>query len=232
MSGLAKDPFMARILLVEDEDKVRRSLQKGLAEEGYEVVPASNGEEGFYLASTQHFDCLILDLMLPGRDGLQILKDLRAAGGRTPVIILTARGSVEDRVRGLDGGADDYLAKPFAVAELLARIRVCLRRGPPNGNVLLRVGELELDCVHRNVALAGRVVELTAREFELLEYLFRHKNEIVTRDMIARDVWKEPTGSMTNVIEVYVNYLRKKLEEPSGRRFIHTVRGLGYSLRE
>ena len=223
---------MARILLVEDEDKVRRGLERGLAEEDYEVVAAANGEEGFFLAATQHYDSLVLDLMLPGRDGLQIRHGLRAAGRRTPVIILTARGAVEDRVRGLDAGADDYLPKPFAFAELLARVRACLRRGPAPADLFLRAGDLELDCVRRRAVRGGEEVELTAREFELLEYLLRHKNQVVTRDMIARDVWKEPTGSMTNVIDVYVNYLRKKVERPGERRAIHTVRGVGYTLRE
>ena len=223
---------MSRILLVEDEDKVRRSLHKGLVEEGYDVVAVANGEEGFFQAKTQHFDCVLLDWMLPGRSGLEVLQALRSSGSRIPIIILTARDEIEDRVLGLDHGADDYLPKPFAFAELLARIRVCLRRGPSPVEMVLRAGDIELDCLHRCLSLAGEAIELTAREFELLEYLLRHKNQVVAREMIARDVWKEPEGGMTNVIEVYINYLRKKLEKAGGRKYILTVRGVGYSLRE
>ncbi|OHB82006.1 MAG: DNA-binding response regulator [Planctomycetes bacterium RBG_16_64_10] len=219
---------MARLLLVEDEAKVRRSLQKGLEEEGYEVVAVDNGNDGRHQASTQPFDCLILDLMLPGRDGLEILQRVRAAGRQTPTIILTARGAIEDRVRGLDAGADDYLPKPFAFAELLARIRVCLRRGSTLAETVLRAGDLSLDCIHRRVVQADKEIDLTAREFELLEYLMKHRGEVVTREMIARDVWREPPGTMTNVIDVYINYVRKKLERAGNARLIHTIRGIGY----
>ena len=218
---------MPRILIVEDETKVRQSLQKGLEEEGYEVVTAEDGHRGLELAMRGSFDCLILDLMLPGRDGLEILQALRRSGDRTATIILTARGAVEDRVRGLDSGADDYLAKPFAFAELLARIRACLRRGAAPETVL-RAGELALDCIHRRVVQGTEEIELTAREFELLEYLMRKRGEVVTREMIARDVWREPPATMTNVIDVYINYLRKKLERAGRPRWIHTVRGIGY----
>jgi DNA-binding response OmpR family regulator len=219
---------VSRILLVEDEAKVRRSLQRGLEEEGYEVVAVDNGEDGYRLASDERFDCVVLDLMLPGRDGLEILRELRKGGNRTPTMILTARGTVDDRVRGLDCGADDYLPKPFAFAELLARIRALLRRGSVSTETILRAGDLVLDCIHRRVAHREEIVELTAREFELLEYLMRRSGEVVTRDMIARDVWREPVGNMTNVIEVYVNYLRRKLERSGQARLIHTVRGVGY----
>jgi DNA-binding response OmpR family regulator len=219
---------MARLLLVEDEAKVRRSLQKGLEEEGYEIVAVDNGDDGLRAATTGPFDCLILDLMLPGRDGLEILQQVREAGNTTPTIILTARGTIDDRVRGLDCGADDYLPKPFAFAELLARIRALLRRRAISKDAVLRTGDLTLDCIHRRVARGEEVIELTAREFELLEYLMRRRGQVVTRDMIARDVWREPAGSMTNVIEVYVNYLRKKLERSGQARLIHTVRGVGY----
>jgi DNA-binding response OmpR family regulator len=219
---------MVRILLVEDETKVRRSLQRGLEEEGYEVVAVDNGEDGYRQASTQRFDCLVLDLMLPGRGGLEVLRALREAGNRTPTMILTARGTIGDRVRGLDCGADDYLPKPFAFAELLARIRALLRRGAISTETVLRAGDLVLDCIHRRVAQGEQVIELTAREFELLEYLMRRSGEVVTRDMIARDVWREPAGSMTNVIDVYINYLRTKLERSGRARLIQTVRGVGY----
>jgi DNA-binding response OmpR family regulator len=219
---------MARILLVEDETKVRRSLQKGLEEEGYEVVAVDNGEDGYRRASTERFDCMVLDLMLPGRNGLEILRDLRGASNRTPTIILTARGTIDDRVLGLDCGADDYLPKPFAFVELLARIRALLRRGAISTETVLRAGDLVLDCIHRYVSQGEQVIELTAREFELLEYLMRRTGEVVTRDMIARDVWREPTGSMTNVIDVYINYLRTKLERSGRARLVQTVRGVGY----
>jgi DNA-binding response OmpR family regulator len=220
-----------RVLVVEDERKVLRSLERGLQTEGYEVVCAADGEEGFELAATQRFDCLVLDLMLPGRDGLQVLADLRRRGSALPVLILTARDTVEDRVTGLDGGADDYLVKPFAFAELLARLRVLLRRGK-EPEIILRADDLEMDLVRRRVARAGAPVSLTQREFELLEYLLRHKNATVTRDMLGRDVWKEPGHALTNVIDVFVTHLRRKIQGAGQRPLIHTVRGLGYSLRE
>jgi two-component system, OmpR family, copper resistance phosphate regulon response regulator CusR len=220
-----------RVLVVEDERKVLRSLERGLQAEGYEVVCAADGEEGFELAATQPFDCLVLDLMLPGRDGLQVLADLRRRGSGLPVLILTARDAVEDRVTGLDGGADDYLVKPFAFAELLARLRVLLRRGK-EPEIILRADDLEMDLVRRRVVRAGAEVSLTQREFELLEYLLRHKNATVTRDMLGRDVWKEPGYALTNVIDVFVTHLRRKIQGAGQRPLIHTVRGLGYSLRE
>jgi DNA-binding response OmpR family regulator len=219
---------VTRLLLVEDEAKVRRSLQKGLEEEGYEVVAVDNGHDGLHQATTQQFDCLVLDLMLPGRDGLEILQELRGAGRQTPTIIVTARGAIDDRVRGLDAGADDYLPKPFAFAELLARIRACLRRGSEQTETVLRAGDLSLDCIHRRVVQADKEIDLTAREFELLEYLMKHRGEVVTREMIARDVWREPPGTMTNVIDVYINYVRKKLERAGNPRRIHTIRRVGY----
>jgi DNA-binding response OmpR family regulator len=220
-----------RVLVVEDERKVLRSLERGLQAEGYEVACAADGEEGFRLAATQPFDCLVLDLMLPGRDGLQVLADLRRRGSALPVLVLTARDTVEDRVTGLDGGADDYLVKPFAFAELLARLRVLLRRGK-EPEIILRADDLEMDLVRRRVARAGAEVSLTQREFELLEYLLRHKNTTVTRDMLGRDVWKEPGYALTNVIDVFVTHLRRKIQGAGQRPLIHTVRGLGYSLRE
>lgn len=223
---------MARILVVEDEDKLRRAIQRGLEEQGYEVVAVEGGDEGLTQARAEGFDCLILDLMIPGRDGLQVLHDLRAAGIATPTLILTARGTVEDRVRGLDEGADDYLAKPFAWAELLARVRACLRRVPVPAGLVLKAGGLELDCVHHLLMRGETQIELTPREFELLEYLMRHPGEVVTRDQLAREVWKDPDAGLTNVIDVYVNYVRKKLEKAGEPRLIHTVRGAGYCLRE
>jgi DNA-binding response OmpR family regulator len=223
---------MPRILVVEDEHKVLRGLQRGLEQEGYEVVAAANGDAGSELALTQPFDCLILDRMLPGRDGLEVLADLRRVGKTTPVLILTARDAVDDRVAGLDAGADDYLVKPFAFAELLARLRVLLRRGQVERETVLRLADLEMDLLARRVSRAGVEVDLTQREFEVLEYLLRHKNAVVTRDMLGREVWKEPEYALTNVIDVYINLLRRKVERADLPPLIHTLRGLGYSLRE
>lgn len=223
---------MPAILIVEDQKRLQNSLRKGLEDEGYEVVSALTGEEGFYLASTKRCDAVVLDLMLPGRDGLSILKDLRAHHFNRPVLILTARDSVADRVAGLDAGADDYLIKPFAFAELVARLRVMLRRNVGDREVLLQADNLELDLVTRRVVRDGREVDLSQREFDLLEFLLRFRNMNVTRDMISRDVWKAPDGVWTNVIDVCINSLRKKIERPGQRQLIHTVRGVGYSLRD
>lgn len=223
---------MSRVLVIEDQKKLLSSLKKGLEQEGYEVVTATTGEEGYYAATTQDIDALVLDLMLPGRDGMQVLYDLRANGFTRPVLILTARDSVQDRVAGLDGGADDYLVKPFAFAELLARLRALLRRDVTGRELVLRADDLEVDLVARRVVRAGEEIELSQREFELLEYFLRHVNGVVTRDMLARDVWKEPAGLLTNVIDVYVRLLRKKVERPGLRQLIHTVRGVGYVLRD
>lgn len=223
---------MARILVVEDERKVLRSLQRGLRDEGYEVVVAASGEEGCQEASAQPFDCIVLDLLLPGRDGLQVLTDLRRMGNRVPVLILTARDTVEDRVIGLDAGADDYLIKPFAFAELLARLRVLLRRERDVRETFLQAGDLEIDLLNRRATRAGQELPLTQREFEVLAYLVRHRGQIVTREMLGRDVWKEPNYSLTNVIDAYISLLRRKVEKAGQQPLIHTLRGMGYSLRE
>lgn len=223
---------MARILVVEDQKKLLQSLQRGLQEEGYEVVTAATGEDGYYRATTEPFDAIVLDLMLPGRSGLQVLRDLRAHGVAKPLLILTARDAVDDRVAGLDAGADDYLVKPFAFAELLARLRALLRRDCSGRELVLRADDLEMDLVARRVVRGGLELDLTRREYELLEYLLRHKNTTVTRDMIARDVWKEGSGALTNTIDVYINLLRKKVEQPDKRQLIQTVRGVGYALRD
>jgi len=222
----------ARILVIEDQEKLRRNLQQVLEQEGYEVATAATGEEGYSLASTKAFDAIVLDLTLPGRDGLQILKDLREAGFGQPILILTARDSLDDRVAGLDAGADDYLVKPFAHAELSARLRALLRRGQAGQERLLQCGNLEMDLLTRKVSRKGVEIDLSQREFELLEYLLRHKNTNVTREMLTRDVWKEPQGLLTNVIDVCVNSLRKKVELPGSRPLILTVRGVGYTVRE
>ncbi len=223
---------MARVLVVEDQKKLLQSLRKGLEEEGYEVLTAATGEEGYYHATTGPLDAIVLDLMLPGRNGLEVLRDLRARGFAKPILILTARDAVDDRVRGLDGGADDYLVKPFAFAELLARLRALLRRDVTGRELFLRADDLEMDLLARRVVRDGVEVELTRREFELLEYLLRHKNATVTREMIARDVWKETTGIPTNVIDVYITQLRKKVDRPPARQLIQTIRGVGYAMRD
>jgi two-component system, OmpR family, copper resistance phosphate regulon response regulator CusR len=223
---------MARVLVVEDQKKHLASLRRGLEAEGYEVATASTGEEGLALAISDEFDAIVLDLMLPGRDGLGILRELRSNGFAKPILILSARDSVEDRVRGLDEGGNDYLVKPFAFAEFLARIRALLRRDLPSRPLVLRAGDLEMDLLERKVTRSGDLLELTGREYELLEYLLRHKNEVVTRDMIALDVWKERTGAMTRIIDVYINALRKKVDRIGRTALIQTVRGVGYALRE
>jgi DNA-binding response OmpR family regulator len=225
---------MPRVLVVEDQKKLLASLQRGLEEEGYEVATAATGEQGYYAATTEEFDALVLDLMLPGRPGLQVLRDLRAGGFTRPVLILTARDTVEDRVAGLDTGADDYLIKPFAFAELLARLRALLRRGAgaPGPELFLRAADLEMDLLARRVVRGGVELDLTRREFELLEYLLRHKNATVTRAMLAREVWKDADGTLTNTIDVYVTLLRKKVEREGAPPLIHTVRGVGYALRD
>ena len=223
---------MPCLLVIEDEPKVLRALQRGLENEGYELTAAANGELGFRLALSHPFDCIILDLLLPGKDGLEILKDLRKAGQKIPILILTARDTVDDRVIGLDAGADDYLVKPFAFAELLARLRVLLRRGPGLPETVFRADDLEMNLLERRVTRAGKEISLTLREFELLEYLMRHKNTTVTRDMLGREVWKEPGHALTNVIDVFINYVRRKIERAGGPPLIHTIRGIGYCLRE
>jgi two-component system, OmpR family, copper resistance phosphate regulon response regulator CusR len=223
---------MTRLLVIEDQKKLQKSLQQGLIEEGYEVVSALTGEEGYFRATTETFDAVLLDLMLPGRTGLEVLRQLRSRGFTKPILILTARDAVEDRVSGLDAGADDYLVKPFAFAELVARLRALFRRELGGRELFLRVDDLEIDLLTRRVVRGGIELDLTKREYELLEYLLRHKNSIVSRDMIARDVWQETSGALTNTIDVYINMLRKKVERPQKRQLIHTVRGVGYAVRD
>ncbi len=223
---------MARLLVVEDQQKLLETLKRGLEAEGYEVATATTGHEALELIAAEVVDAIVLDLMLPGRNGMDVLRELRLKGLRQPSLILTARDAVEDRVSGLDAGANDYLVKPFAFAELLARLRALLRRGSPGPELSLRAADLEMDLLARKVTRSGIELELTGREFELLEYLLRHKNEVVTRDMIARDVWKETTGVMTRVIDVYMSALRKKVEQAGRRPMIQTARGIGYALRD
>ena len=223
-----------RILVVEDELKVANALKEGLEDERYEVVVAQTGEDAFFRITTEKFDLILLDLMLPGRDGLQILASVRKSGIETPVLLLTARDSLEDRVTGLNSGADDYLVKPFAFAELVARIRALLRRGRTTDTLRLGVADLNMDLVTRKVSRGNRTVELTAREFELLEYLLRHEGQVVLRDMLAREVWKETARGtpLNNVIDVHIARLRRKIDMDQGLKLIHTVRGVGFMLSE
>jgi DNA-binding response OmpR family regulator len=224
-----------RVLIVEDERKLGEVLMTALRAEHYDVVVAPTGEDGFFRANAEAFDLVVLDLMLPGRSGLEILQTLRKRRIETPVLILTARDGVDDRVLGLDMGADDYLVKPFALSELLARIRALLRRGRSTADVLrFKAADLEMDLVTRRVVRGDRPLDLTTREFELLEYLLRHQGHPVSRDMLARDVWKEPHRAtpIDNVIDVQMTRLRKKVDLDGSLRLIHTVRGVGFMLRE
>ena len=217
------------ILLVDDEIKLVQSLTRGLVEEGYAVESATDGDDARRLLAAKQFDAVVLDWMLPGTSGVELLADVRQQGNAIPVMLLTARDTVEDRVSGRDAGADDYLVKPFAFEELLARLRALLRRGAAVPQPL-RVGDLEVDPVSRRAVRAGRILDLSAREFELLEYLIRHAGQIVSREALARDVWRDPEPGLSNVVDVYINYLRKKLEFDDRPRMITTVRGQGYVL--
>jgi DNA-binding response OmpR family regulator len=223
-----------RVLVVEDERKLAQVLSSALQAEHYDVVVAVTGEDGFYRANAELFDLVVLDLMLPGRNGLEILQTLRQRHVETPVLILTARDGIDDRVLGLDLGADDYLVKPFALPELLARIRALLRRGRPSDVFRLKAADLEMDLVARRVVRGVEAIELTGREFDLLEYLLRHQGHLVSREMLARDVWKEPRRAtpLDNVIDVQMTRLRRKVDPDGAPRLIHTVRGVGFVLRE
>jgi len=223
-----------QILIIEDDKKVAEALRKGLMAEDYPTLAVRTGEEGFFLASTQSFDLIILDLMLPARDGLEILLALRRRALATPVLILTARDTVEDRVRGLDAGADDYLVKPFAFSELLARIRALLRRGKAHPPERLQLEDLAMDVSAHKVTRDGKAIVLTAHEFSLLEFLLRQQGQVVSREILAREVWKETKRftPLDNVIDVHIARLRRKLDDPFARKLLHTVRGVGFVLRE
>ncbi len=223
-----------RVLVIEDEAKVAQALREGLEHEHYDVTIAETGEDGFFRASAEAFDLVLLDVMLPGRDGLEVLRTLRTQGMRSPVLMLTARDAVEDRVRGLDAGADDYLVKPFAFPELIARMRVLLRRGRQAESTRLAVADLELDLVARQATRAGRGLELTAREFDVLAFLVRHAGQLVSRDMLAQEVWKEFARAtpLDNVIDVHMARIRRKVDADAGVKLIHTVRGVGFTLKE
>jgi two-component system OmpR family response regulator len=219
-----------RVLVVEDDVKLARSLRRGLALDGYTVTTAATGDEGLALASTTAYDAILLDVMLPGVDGFAVCQTLRASEVWTPVLMLTARTAVSDRIRGLDGGADDYVVKPFDFDELRARLRVLVRRGPTRHAQLLQVGTMSLDPAARLATRKGHQIELTEREFDVLEALAQNAGRPVSRETLLAEVWKEDPDVSPNVVDVYIGYLRKKLERPKGPRLIRTVRGKGFVL--
>ncbi len=220
-----------RILLVEDDSRVASFIRRGLREENYAVDVAADGERALFLAQTEEYDVIILDLLIPKKSGLEVLTELRAAGQKTPVLILTAKDERQDKVAGLDKGADDYLTKPFAFEELLARLRALLRRRGDLVQTTLRVGDLELDALKRQVTRGGKEILLTNREFALLEYLMRNLNRVVTRTLLAEHVWEHDFDPLSNVIDVHVARLRQKIDGNSSVKLIETVRGRGYLLK-
>jgi len=221
-----------RILVIEDEVKIAQFIKRGLKEEGYAVDVANDGEEGHFMLSSNDYDAIILDLMLPKIDGLTLCSTLRKEGNQTPIIMLTAKDTVKDKVKGLDSGADDYLPKPFAFEELLARVRVLLRKKDSRVQTQLKVDDLTLDLLTHKVTREGREIELTVKEYALLEYLMRNAGNIVTRTMISEHVWDINFDTFTNVIDVYINYLRNKIDSGFADKMIHTVRGKGYLLKK
>ena len=223
-----------RLLIVEDDEKTARALASGLERGGFSTATAHSGEEGFFLLNAETFDLVVLDWMLPGRSGIEILKTLRSRGNKTPVLLLTARDAVDDRVLGLESGADDYLVKPFAFAELLARIRTLLRRTGPNEPLKKAVADLAVDLESRRVWRADKAIELTPREFDLLAFLIRQPGQVVTREMLAKEVWRETSRitPLDNAIDVHVAHLRRKVDEGHGIKLIHTIRGVGFVLRQ
>jgi two-component system OmpR family response regulator len=226
MSGVTK----MRLLLVEDDVKLVRALQRGLEREGYSVDVALTGDEALSSATASQYDAVILDVMLPGPDGFSVCQALRRDERWMPVLMLTARAEVGDRIRGLDAGADDYLVKPFDFGELLARLRALIRRGPSERPPVVRVGDLQFDADARVVTRAGQAIELTAREFAVLQVLARNAGEVVSRARLLEDVWEEDPDVSPNIVDVYVGYLRRKLDQPSAPPLIRTVRGVGFRL--
>jgi heavy metal response regulator len=220
-----------RILVVEDEQKVASFIKRGLEEEGYAVDVAADGEEGLAMGLERVHDAIVLDIRLPKLDGLRVLKALRRDRVMTPVLVLTVRATLEDKVLGLDAGADDYLTKPFAFQELVARVRALLRRRAATDPAVLQVADLTLDPARRTVSRGGAKIELTPREFALLDYFMRHPGRVLTRTMIAEHVWDYTFDTSTNVIDVYVNYLRRKIDADRQPKLLHTVRGVGYVLQ-
>ena len=221
-----------RILIVEDEKKVAGFIKKGLEEETYAVDVACDGEEGLHLGSEGQYDLIILDIMLPKINGLEILSQLRTQGKDIPILLLTAKDAVDDRVTGLNKGADDYLTKPFAFSELLARVRVLLRRGKAEVKTILQIADLTLDLVSHKVNRGGDEIELTGKEYSLLEYFIRNQEKVLTRTMIAEHVWDYNFDTFTNVIDVYINHLRNKIDKGRQEKLLHTLRGVGYIMKE
>ncbi len=221
-----------KILVVEDEKKVAAFIKKGLEQERYAVDVANDGEEGEQLALSQPYDLLILDILMPKKDGLTMLKELRAKNVSSPVLMITAKGAVEDKVKGLDTGADDYLVKPFAFAELLARVRSLLRRRGSDRSTQLTSGDLTLDLVSHQAKRGDRIIDLTTKEYMLLEYFMRNKNKVLSRMTISEHIWHYNFDTGTNIIDVFVNHLRTKIDGRAGKKLIHTVRGVGYILKE
>lgn len=221
-----------RVLVVEDQPEMNALLVKQLTDAHYSVDGCLNGKDALDYLAGGAYDAVVLDVMLPGVDGLEVLRRRRAAGDKTPVLLLTARDGVEDRVRGLDSGADDYLVKPFALAELLARLRVLIRRRSDQVSDVIAVGDLRVDCAARTAARGGQNIALSAREFAVLEYLARNAGVVLSRERISQGVWNYDYEGGSNVVDVYIRYLRKKIDEGRDRRLIHTVRGVGYVLRE
>lgn len=222
-----------KILLVEDEKKVANLIKKGFEEEGLSVDVAEDGNKALDFISSTDYDLIILDIMLPGKDGYEVLKEIKKRGVAKPIMMLTAKDTTQDKVMGLDAGADDYMTKPFAFEELLARVRALLRRGHAIEKALpIQIHDLVIDPVTRKVTRAGKEIELTSKEYGLLEYMARNKNRILTRTMIAENVWEYQFDSLTNIIDVYINYLRRKIDKDSSKKLIHTVRGVGYMLKE
>jgi len=219
-----------RLLVVEDEPGVAQFIRQGLTEAGFAVDVARDGAEGLDYALAAEYDAIVLDIMLPKMDGLDLLRELRTRSIKSPVLLLTARDAIEDRVQGLDTGADDYLVKPFAFPELLARVRALLRRPPLQADTILRVGGLEMDTARREVCRAGQPIELSPREFALLELLMRHPGQVLPRTQIIEHVWNFDFYSETNVVDVYIGYLRRKIDRGFADPLIHTVRGVGYRL--
>jgi heavy metal response regulator len=221
-----------RILVVEDENKIASFLQRGLKEQGYSVDVTENGEEGYFLASTQEYDLIILDLMLPKMDGLSLCRKLRQDNVQVPLLMLTAKDALRDKVTGLDSGADDYLTKPFAFEELLARCRALLRKRPSSAPTKFQVADLTLDLLSHKVTRGDKEIILTPKEYALLEYLLRNEGTVVTRTMLAEHVWDIDFDAFTNVIDVYICYLRNKIDAGQKKPLIHTLRGRGYVLKE
>jgi DNA-binding response OmpR family regulator len=221
-----------RILVVEDDRKVASFIRQGLAEEGHTVETAADGATALDVLAGEPYDLVILDVMLPKRDGFAVLKEARTSGVRAPVLMLTARDTVADKVAGLDAGADDYLAKPFAFEELIARVRALLRRAADRREPVLRLADLSLDPATRKVARGGRRIELTSREWALLEYFLRNPGRVLTRAMLVQRVWGLDFDPESNIVDVYVGYLRRKIDGPSERRLVHTIRGAGYMMTD